>query len=107
MISDAGRILNYAEGRNTVGMSEVICKPTSVCWIYVSEGEWFHVTACKMNYTNQEYADMHLILGEVRGNSDEAQRLCVEGFPNRPIHSRPRFLPWISGSGEQEHSKET
>jgi hypothetical protein len=51
--------------------------------VSVSEGEWFHVTACEMNYTNEEYADMHLILGEARGNSAEAQRLCAERFLNR------------------------
>lgn len=28
------------------------------------EGEYFHATARKMNYTNEEYADMHLVLGE-------------------------------------------
>jgi hypothetical protein len=41
---------------------------------YGSEGQWFHVTDCKMNYTNEECADMHLIIGEARGNSAEADR---------------------------------
>jgi hypothetical protein len=31
-----------------------------------SEGQWFHVTACKMNHTNDECADLHLIVGEAR-----------------------------------------
>jgi hypothetical protein len=36
-----------------------------------------------MNYTNKEYADMHLILGEASGNSSEAENLYAERFLNR------------------------
>jgi hypothetical protein len=37
--------------------------------------EWLHVITYKMNYTNEECADMHLFLGEERGKSTEAERL--------------------------------
>jgi hypothetical protein len=45
-----------------------------------------------MKYTNEEYADMQLILGEARGNSAEVERLYTERFSNRRTPSRPTFL---------------
>jgi hypothetical protein len=44
---------------------------------YGSEGDLFHVIACKMNHTNEECADMHLILGEVHGNSAVAEAFSI------------------------------
>jgi hypothetical protein len=35
-----------------------------------------------MKYTNEEYADMQLILDEARGNSAEAEILHAERFPD-------------------------
>jgi hypothetical protein len=55
---------------------------------YGSEIVCFHVIACKINYTNDEQADMHLILGEASGNSAEAEQLYTERFPNRRTQSR-------------------
>jgi hypothetical protein len=45
---------------------------------YGSDATWFHVVVWKMNYTNEEPADMHLVLGEVRGNSAKADLLHAE-----------------------------
>jgi hypothetical protein len=46
------------------------------------------VVACKMNYTDEECADMHLVFGEARGNSVEAERLYAEMFLNHWTPSR-------------------
>lgn len=42
-----------------------------------------------MVFTNEEYADMHLVYGEMRCNARAAQRRYAEKFPNRqhPTHS--------------------
>lgn len=53
-----------------------------------SEGERFHVIACKINYTNEECADMHLILGKVRGSPAEVDQLRAERCSNRRTPSR-------------------
>jgi hypothetical protein len=45
----------------------------------------FHITACKMNYTNDECADRNVILGEARGNSAEAEQLYAKRFPTFSI----------------------
>jgi hypothetical protein len=34
-----------------------------------------------MKFTKQEYADLHLLYGEARGNSRAARRLYGERFP--------------------------
>jgi hypothetical protein len=54
---------------------------------YGSEGEWSHVTACKINHTKEECADMYLILGGARGNSAEAEQLYAERFLNHRTQS--------------------
>ncbi|KAI4463134.1 helix-turn-helix domain [Holotrichia oblita] len=36
-----------------------------------------------MVFTNEEYADMHLVYGEMRRNARAAQRRYAEKFPNR------------------------
>jgi hypothetical protein len=35
-----------------------------------------------MKFTKQEYADLHLLYGETRGNSRPARRPYGERFPN-------------------------
>jgi hypothetical protein len=74
--------MNHEEGRK-YAWSDAICTSG-----YVSEGEWFHVISCEMNYINEECADMHLILDEARENSTEAERLYAERLPNRRTPSR-------------------
>jgi hypothetical protein len=54
----------------------------------VKESGSVHVTGCEMNYTNEEYADMHLILGEACGNSVKAERFNNASFLNRWTSSR-------------------
>jgi hypothetical protein len=49
---------------------------------------------------------MHLILGEARGNSAEAERLYTERFPNHRTLVVPLFLTWMSDCGKPEYSKE-
>jgi hypothetical protein len=56
-----------------------------------------------MNYTNDEYADIHLILGEARGNSSEAELLHAETLPNCRLPSCPTFHVvdqrlWVTGT---------
>lgn len=43
-------------------------------------------------YSNTEYADMHLVLGECHGNSEMAVRRYSEKFPNRHIPNRKTFI---------------
>ena len=38
------------------------------------------------DYSYNEYADMHLILGEISGNTAVAVRLYRERYPNRRVH---------------------
>ncbi|CAH1372801.1 unnamed protein product [Tenebrio molitor] len=45
-----------------------------------------------MEFTKQEYADLHLLYGEARGNSGAAMRLYDERFPERVIPSRCTFV---------------
>jgi hypothetical protein len=66
---------------------------------YGSEEEWFHVTAWKMNCTDEEYADTHLILGKACGKSDVAERLYTETFPSHLTPARHfEHQLWISAS---------
>lgn len=44
-----------------------------------------------VDFTFEEYADMHLIYGEARCNTREAERLYAERFPNRRHPSRNTF----------------
>jgi hypothetical protein len=37
-----------------------------------------------MEFTKQEYPDLHLLYGEARGNSRAAMRLYDERFPESP-----------------------
>jgi hypothetical protein len=55
-ISGAGRLLNYEEGNTYDPRWSVL--PSG----YGIEGEWSHVIAWKLTYTNHECADMHLSL---------------------------------------------
>jgi hypothetical protein len=57
-------------------------------WIW-SEGQLFHVATYKPNYKNEEFVEIHRILGEARRNSAEAKRLYAERFPSRQI---PHFI---------------
>ncbi|EZA54493.1 hypothetical protein X777_05748 [Ooceraea biroi] len=45
-----------------------------------------------MAYTNAEMADIHLVLGECRGNGRAAVRRYYEKFPNRRLTDRRTFL---------------
>ena len=45
-----------------------------------------------MKFTIQEYADMHLLYGEARGNARAARRLYGERFPERVLPSRCTFV---------------
>lgn len=45
-----------------------------------------------MNYTNAEYADIHLIYGMANCNAVEARRLYVERYPNRRAPNRKTFV---------------
>jgi hypothetical protein len=44
-----------------------------------------------MKFTKQEYADLHLLYGETRGNSRQARRLYGERFPKGVLPSRCTF----------------
>lgn len=48
----------------------------------------------KMEYSYEEYADMHYMYGMANGNTHEAQRLYQEHFPNRQIPD-PRIFERI------------
>jgi hypothetical protein len=45
-----------------------------------------------MKFTKQEYADLHLLCGEARGNSRAARRLCGERSPEGVPLSRCTFV---------------
>jgi hypothetical protein len=45
-----------------------------------------------MKFTKQEYADLHLLYGEARGNSRAARRLYGERFPEEVLPSRCTFV---------------
>jgi hypothetical protein len=82
-ISGAGRLFTYEEESACDRDDEFANLDTGV-----KESEWFHVTDCKMKYTEQEYADMQLFVGERRGNSAETEQLCADRFPKRRSPSR-------------------
>jgi hypothetical protein len=52
---------------------------------YGSEREWLHIIACRMNYANEECADMHINLVEARRNSAKGSRLYAGRFPSCQI----------------------
>jgi hypothetical protein len=65
---------------------------------YGSEGVISYNTY-RINYINDEYADTHLIHGEARGNSTEAEQFYAERFPNHRTSSRHfEHQLWISSS---------
>ena len=43
------------------------------------------------NYSNSEYANMHLIYGQALGNCVEARRIYSDTFPNRRLPHRRTF----------------
>jgi hypothetical protein len=45
-----------------------------------------------MKFTKQEYADLHLLYGETRGNSRPARRPYGERFPEGILPSRCTFV---------------
>jgi hypothetical protein len=45
-----------------------------------------------MKFAKQEYADLHLLYGEARGNSRAARRLYDERFPEGVLPSRCTFV---------------
>jgi hypothetical protein len=45
-----------------------------------------------MKFTNQEYADLHLLYGETRRNSRPARRPYGERFPEGVLPSRCTFV---------------
>jgi hypothetical protein len=45
-----------------------------------------------MKFTKQEYADLHLLYGETRGNSRPARRPYGDRFPERVVPSRCTFV---------------
>jgi hypothetical protein len=45
-----------------------------------------------MKFTKQEYADLHLLYDEARGNSRAARRLYGKRFPERVLPSRSTFV---------------
>ena len=45
-----------------------------------------------MQYSFEEYADMHLILGKADGNAARAVRLYSESYPNRRQPCAKTFL---------------
>jgi hypothetical protein len=45
-----------------------------------------------MKFTKQEYADLHLLYGETRGNSTPARRPYGERFPEGVLPSRCTFV---------------
>jgi hypothetical protein len=45
-----------------------------------------------MKFTKQEYADLHLLYGETRGNSRPARRSYGERFPEGVLPSRRTFV---------------
>ncbi|KAJ8728968.1 hypothetical protein PYW07_006664 [Mythimna separata] len=47
----------------------------------------------RYEYTPREYAEMHFIYGEARGNARAAARLYLERYPNRDRH--PDFRVFI------------
>lgn len=44
-----------------------------------------------MDFTFQEQADIHIMLGRAFGNCTEARRLYEEAFPNRRVPHRTVF----------------
>jgi hypothetical protein len=45
-----------------------------------------------MKFTKEEYANLHLLYGEVRGNSRAARRLYDERFPEEVLPFRCTFV---------------
>lgn len=45
-----------------------------------------------VNFSNEEYADMHLVYGEVQCNARAAERRYAEKFPNRRHPTRATFV---------------
>jgi hypothetical protein len=73
VISDSGRLFNHEEGKTYDPRRRV--PPIGYLDKAVKESQ-FHVTACKMKYMHEEYADKHLIFGKTHWNSAEAK--CTE-----------------------------
>jgi hypothetical protein len=48
-----------------------------------------------MKFTKQEYADLHLLYSETRGNSRPTRRPYGERFPERVLPSRCTFVGYI------------